>query len=383
VALVVVVAHGLNDAYAAFVPPLLPRLMDRLGLSITLAATLAMTFSLAASLLQPMLGYLADRFGRRAFLVAGPVISGVFVSIMGWAPSFWSLMLLLALGGLGSAAFHPPGASYAARVSDGGGSGFRYSVFSFGGNAGYALGPLIAVWIVQARGLDGLWVAMIPALLLTPFFYRNLPSGRSERTAKLPPRPGEVLRHLAGPLGLLFGVSAILAWAQRAFLTMVPIIVNQAGGSETQGAVALTAYLGAQTVGTLAGGYAADRVDRRTLLVGICALAAPAHVVAVALPAGSAWALLASALAGLLGMAALPTIVVKAQELLPHAAAVSSGIAMGLAWAAGSVGVLVTGALADLVGPAPATLVTMPVILLAMVLALHPSLRSTPVTREA
>ncbi|HSG47355.1 MAG TPA: MFS transporter, partial [Longimicrobiales bacterium] len=224
---------------------------------------------------------------------------------------------------------------------------------------------------------------MIPALLLTPLFYLNLPSGRRERTAKLPQRPGEVLRHLVGPLGLLFGVSAILAWAQRAFLTMVPIIVNQAGGSETQGALALTAYLGAQTMGTLTGGYLADRVDRRRLLVGICALAAPAHVVAVALPAGSALALLASALAGFLGMAALPTIVVKAQELLPHAAAVSSGIAMGLAWAAGSVGVLGTGALADRVGPVPATLVTMPMILVAMGLALHPSLRSTPVSGGA
>jgi FSR family fosmidomycin resistance protein-like MFS transporter len=376
VAVVVVTAHALNDAYAAFVPPLLPRLMDRLGLSITLAATVAMTFSLASSVLQPLLGYLADRFGRRGFLMAGPVISGVFVSVMGWASTFWALMLVLALAGLGSAAFHPPGASYAARVSEGKGSGFRYSVFSFGGSAGYALGPLVAVWIVQARGLEGLWVAMVPAVLLTPVFYLNLPSGRSDRAARLPPPPGEVLRHLGGALGLLFGVSALLAWAQRAFLTLVPIIVAQAGGSETQGAVALTAYLGAQTVGTLSGGYLADRMDRRSLLAGICALAAPAHLAAVGLSPGGGAALVAAAVAGFLGMAALPAIVVMAQELLPHGAAVSSGIAMGLAWAAGSVGVLGTGALADLVGPQPATVATMPVLFLAMLLALHPSLRS-------
>ncbi|MBW3661418.1 MAG: MFS transporter, partial [Gemmatimonadetes bacterium] len=73
--------HGLNDAYTAFLPPLLPRIMDRLGLSITLAATLMMTLSLAASLAQPLLGHLADRRGRRALVILGPVASAVFLSL--------------------------------------------------------------------------------------------------------------------------------------------------------------------------------------------------------------------------------------------------------------------------------------------------------------
>ncbi|HSG47379.1 MAG TPA: MFS transporter, partial [Longimicrobiales bacterium] len=254
IAVVVAVAHGLNDAYSSFIAPLLPRLMDRLGLSIALAATVAMAYSIASSLLQPLLGYAADRWGRRAFLVAGPLISGVFVSLMGWAPSFWVLILILSLGGLGSAAFHPPGASYAVRVSEGKGSGLRYSIFSFGGSAGYALGPMIAVAIVQWRGMEGLWIAMIPIVLLTPFIYFSLPSGRSERTAQLPPHPGQVLRQLRGPLGLIFGVSALMAWAQRAFITLEPIIVDAQGGSETMGALALTAFLAAQAGGTLTGG---------------------------------------------------------------------------------------------------------------------------------
>lgn len=376
VAVVVAVAHGLNDAYSAFLPPLLPRLMERLDLSIALAATVAMSYSLASSLLQPLLGYLADRYGRRIFLVGGLLVSGTFVSLLGLAPTFWILLLVLAVGGLGSAAFHPPGASYAVRVGEGKGRGARYSVFSFGGSAGYALGPLIAVALVQWRGLEGLWVAMIPVLLLAPVFYRNLPSGRSERSAHLPPAPGEVLKLLSGPLGLVFGISAVMAWAQRAFLTMEPIIVDQAGGSEALGAAVLTAYLAAQALGTVAGGVLSDRMDRRTLLVGLCALALPAHLLAVWLTAGSAPALAAAAVAGFLGMATLPPIVVAAQEMVPRGAAVGSGIVMGLAWAAGSVGVLGTGALADVVGPRAATLATMPVILGAVFLALRPALRS-------
>ncbi len=372
IALVVAAAHGLNDAYAAFVPPLLPRIMDRLGLSIAMAATLAMTFSISSSLLQPILGYLADRHGRRLFLVAGPLLSGVFISLMGFAPHFGILVAMLALGGLGSAAFHPPGASYAARVSEGKGSATRMSVFSFGGAAGYALGPLVAVTLVQWRGLGGLWVAMIPAVLLTPLFFAALPSGRSERSfVHGPPHVTQVLRELVGPLGIMFGISAILAFGQRVFLTMEPIIVARAGGSETVGAVALTAFLAAQAGGSLAGGFVADRMDRNRLLLALCILEVPALAAAVGLPAGSAGALLAAAAAGFFGMASVPPIVVTAQELLPRGAAASSGIVMGLAWATGAVGVLGTGFLADTIGARAAALASVPLMLGAVGLALR------------
>lgn len=82
VAVFVAFAHGLNDAYAAFLHPLLPRIMRRLDLSISLAAVLTTSLALASSLIQPALGYVADRYGRRAFVVLGPVFSGVFMSLM-------------------------------------------------------------------------------------------------------------------------------------------------------------------------------------------------------------------------------------------------------------------------------------------------------------
>lgn len=379
-AIIVALAHGLNDAYASFIPPLLPRIMDDMGLSIMMAATLAVTFSIAAALPQPLFGYLADRHGRRAFAVAGPLVAGVFIASIGFASSFWVLAILLMLGGLGSAAFHPPGASYAVRVGEGKGAGARYSVFAFGGSLGFAAGPLIAVGLVQWRGMEGLWIAMIPALILAPFFFRALPSGRAEtKAAQAPPAPPlEVLRHLAGPLGLIFGISATMAFVQRTFLTMSPIIVADLGGSEALGAITLTVYLGAQALGTVTGGLLADRVDRRLLLAHLCAWALPAYLLAVWLGAQGGFGLIFVAIAGFLGMATLPPIVVMAQEMLPRGAAVSSGVVMGLAWATGSVGVLGTGLLADAIGPQSATLLSMPMILIAVALALHPALKSVP-----
>ena len=378
-ALVVAAAHALNDSYASFVPPLLPRLMDDLGLSIALAATLSVTFSIAASLPQPLFGYLSDRHGRRIFAVAGPVVSGVFIASMGWARGFGMLLVFLTIAGIGSAAFHPPGASYAVRVSEGKGGGARYSIFAFGGSIGFALGPLIAVGLAQSRGMQGLWVAMIPVVLAAPLIYLALPSGRAEvrETARpRPPAPLEVLRQLRGQLGLIFGVSASMAFVQRTFLTMEPIIVSESGGSETTGAIALTVYLGAQAFGTVTGGFLADRVDRRLLLAHLCFWALPAHLLAVWIGPTGVWGFMAVGLAGFLGMATLPPIVVMAQEIVPSGTAVSSGIVMGLAWATGAFAVLGTGALADVVGPGVATLVSMPVALVAVGFAL--SLRTEP-----
>ncbi len=374
VALLVAVAHGVTDAYVAFLTPLLPRLMEKLGLSIALAAALAMVLSLASSLLQPLLGYLADRFGRRGFVAAGPLLAGAFLSLIGLAPSATVLALLLVAGGLGSAAFHPPGATLAARVEEGGGSGLRLSFFSFGGTLGFALGPLAAVGLVGAVGLEGLWTAMFPGLLLAGVLLWLLPRGRRDRSPDPPPSPARLLRHLRGPLGLIFGVSAAGAFVQRAYLTMEPIVVAEAGGSEATGALMLSVYLAAQAGGTLAGGWLADRVDRGRLLALLTLLAIPPHLLAVGLEPGSAGALAMAAVAGFLNMAVLPPIVVTAQELVPEGAAATSGIVMGLAWATGSVGVLATGVLGDHLGARAATLLSMPVLIVGTALALHPAL---------
>lgn len=376
IAILVSLAHGLNDAYAAFLHPLLPRIMDRLGLSIALAATLGTAFAVASSLVQPVAGYVADRWvGRRLFVVLGPVLSGVFLSLMGWAPSFELLMALLVAGGLGSALFHPPGASYAARAGGGPGSGLRFSIFSVGGAAGFALGPVLVVAWVSRVGLEGLWMAMIPVLLFAPVLYLALPPGRGERSAELPPGPGEVLRLLRGPLGLVFGISAAGAFAQRSFLTFFPIMAAQEGASEALGAGILSLYLAGQAVGTLTGGILTDRMDRRRLLLGLTAMALPAHLLALYLPVGSGLAMAAAVVAGFLNMAILPPVVVLAQELVPRGAAVGSGIAMGLAWATGAMLLPAAGVLADAVGPRDAAMVSVCAFAAAFLLASRPALR--------
>lgn len=373
------VLHAVNDAYASFLHPLLPRLMTNLELSIADAAVLTTVLSVAAALAQPLFGHLSDLRGRRAMIAAGPAVSGVFLSLIGVAPGFAALVVFLVLGGLGSAAFHPPAAATAARVTAGPGSGLRHAVFSFGGAAGYAAGPMIAVLLVAWRGLEGMWVAMLPALVLAGALWFMLPPDMAQSPTARPPAPAAESRRRplsVGPVALVFGISALTAFVQRVFLTMEPIVMAEAGKSETAGAAALTLYLAAQAAGTLSGGWLADRMDRRNLLVGITVLAFPAYFLAFWLPPGSPASLAFVTVAGVLGMAVLPPIVVIAQEASPGRAALNSGIVMGLAWATGSLGVLGTGLLGDAIGPRGAALASTPVVLLATALALHPALAS-------
>jgi FSR family fosmidomycin resistance protein-like MFS transporter len=376
VALAVALAHGVNDVYSAFLHPLLPRIMTELGLSITLAATLTTAAALGASLLQPVMGAAADRYGVRRFVVAGPVISAVFLSLIGFAGSFGVLVVMLTMGGLGSALFHPPAAAMAASARHGGGAGARMSLFSFGGALGYAVGPLAAVSIVGLLGLRGLAFAIIPALLLVPFLWRVLPADVGHGRAWTGTRGATAaLRSLRGPLGLLFLVSSIAAFVQRVFLTLQPIAIAAEGGSEALGAVTLSVYLGAQTMGSLAGGLLADRFDRRRVLLGLTLASVPTHLLALGLPAASTGALVSTAIAGMLNMALLAPLVIMAQEASPHGAATSAGIIMGLAWAAGSIAMIGAGALGDVIGPRTAAIACMPVLLIASGATLHPALR--------
>jgi FSR family fosmidomycin resistance protein-like MFS transporter len=293
------------------------------------------------------------------------------------APSLVVLIVILAAGGLGSAAFHPPGASMAVRVEAGGSPGMRYSLFSFGGSAGFAAGPLVAVLWVTTFGLDRLWLAMIPVLLLVPVLFLLLPATPPAPAAALP-SPSALLTLFAGPLGLVFGISVLSTFVQRVFMTMEPIAANAAGAPEAVGALVLSAYLAGQAAGSLLGGYLTDRMQRGRLLALMTLLSLPAHLAALAARPGSVVGLVAAAVAGCTSMALVAPIVVTAQEQMPAGAAVSSGIAMGLAWAVGSMGVLLTGVLGDTIGARSAALASMPVLLLATLLALHPALRLQP-----
>ena len=161
-------AHFFIDAYASMLGVFLPFLRESLNLTLTEAGLLGGALVFSSSLMQPLYGYLADHLRHKAFAALGPAISGIFICSLGIAPNFYALLVLVILGGVGIAAFHPQGAAVTREVSDKR-PGFEMSVFITGGMIGYGIGPIYITSVITLAGLDQSYWAAVPGVLVSAY----------------------------------------------------------------------------------------------------------------------------------------------------------------------------------------------------------------------
>jgi len=155
--------HFMMDFYSSILPPLLPLIIAKFSLSLTLAGSLVSTYSMANSLMQPLFGLLSDRLRGRVFIFWGPLFTALFISLIGWSPSYISLVILLFLAGLGISAFHPQATAVVgdeARHK----RALGISLFLFGGTLGFAVGPLVITWWTSSFGLASVFAVGIPGI---------------------------------------------------------------------------------------------------------------------------------------------------------------------------------------------------------------------------
>jgi FSR family fosmidomycin resistance protein-like MFS transporter len=356
--------HFIVDAYNNIYAPLLPLFIPHLGLSLTAVGTLAMCFQMASSVSQLGFGALADRWRPRVLLIAGPLLSVVVLSCVGWATSPLMLGALLVLGGLGGAAFHPPAAAGVFHAS-GLSKGFAMSVHITGGSVGMAMAPLFFAPTIERLGLHWSPIIAVPGLLALWFLLRRVP----------PVEPGPAgqregfgaLRPYARPLTLLYFSVVLRTLTSASFSVFMPVLLTSQGMSIANASLAVTCYLLVSGVGGFAGGTLADRFGpRRVILVSL--VSAVPFMVAAAMLEGW-WLAAAVSIGGLLLQSTLPVNVTYAQMLAPVGAATVSSLMMGFAWGVGSTMVPVVGLLADTMGLPRALLCISVVPLLAAVLA--------------
>jgi len=151
VILAVSLGHLLNDLMQSLIPASYPLLKSNLGLNFTQIGLITFVFQGTASILQPLVGLYTDKRPMPYALAAGMASTGVGLVLLAHAATLAMVLLSVSLIGLGSSIFHPE-ASRIARLAAGMRPGFAQSVFQVGGNAGSALGPLAAAWIVLERG---------------------------------------------------------------------------------------------------------------------------------------------------------------------------------------------------------------------------------------
>ena len=336
------VGHGVNDAYTAILPALLPLLAVRFGLTETLLAVLIAAFSFSTSLPSPFIGAFADRLEPRLLTAGGIVITAVPLSLIGIAPSALSLFLLVIISGLGSAALHPAGSALA-RTAGAGGAAVAVGLFSAGGMIGYAAGPLLILAIVAEFGAGASAWVFAPALLVAAVLYAMLPGGKRE-SVREPASVGFNARLFTGPIGLLTLAGALSYLPFLALVSALPLwLVQEHGIAATDQLVGLTLAvfsLSGATGGVLLG-ILSGHVSRPALIAGSMLLAiAPILTLLYSVPgSGQFWIILV--LAGALTYGSAPLLVVSAQDLAPRAAAAASGMLTGVS--AGLASVLYVG----------------------------------------
>ncbi len=344
-------AHGVNDSYGNYVAILLPLLKDDLGFSLGLASAMVTANTITSGVIQPLLGYVADRWATRAMSVAGIVMSAVGASLLGLAPHYAVLLALAVLNGFGTAVYHPQAAAMVV-ASGGERRATTMSIYLMGGNIGFALGPLIATALVDSRGLGATWMALAPGLLGAFMLARFAPRDWAPATtgAGLPLRT--IIKTHRAVLMRLLAVVATRSWAHYSLMAFLPLYLSHRGVSagERGWLVALITFAGA--FGGLAGGYLADRwLSRRAVIVGSLLLSSGCIFGLLHSSGATQWAL--AVLTGLTLLGSFAVLTVKGQEIMPQNVGLASGFMLGLTIALGGLFVLPMGAIADHTGLEP------------------------------
>jgi FSR family fosmidomycin resistance protein-like MFS transporter len=354
--------HLVLEIYFNLLPVAYPLLMSSLGLSYAMIGFLATAASMSSAFLQPFFGYLSDRFGNRLLGSVAVAWTALGMSLVGFAPSYGILMGLVIMAAIGSAIYHPQGASGAAIVGGDRRRGTALSVFSVGGNIGFALGPLVGILVFPWIGLKGAIFLAPLGLLLTPLLYRSMGVVDHQRRARaLAGRNVPSAPLFLGPLVLLVVIMILRTWTSFSLETYITLLQKSRGGGLGEGGQVLACFLFMAAVGSFVTGPLSDRIGRWQVVSLSLLVAAPAMLAFLYAP--SSYVFVTAGVTGLLLSSSTPVTIVMMQELLPRNLGVASGVALGLAFGVGGLGTSVTGLLADNWGlvPALASLTILPV----------------------
>ena len=349
--------HAMVDFYANFLPILLPLLMIKFGLSLTMCGVLVMVASVTTNMLQPFFGYLMD---KRNFSPVLPYI----------VPAAAVPICMVAVAGTAVAAYHPLSSMLVGRTAARGRGNGMMSYFIAGGNAGMAFVPLVLVAFLEKLSLNALPLLILPAVLMGILLARSglcAVSSLPERRAAVRPKLARVLfARTTITLNLAMGLRC---WTHGAFGTFLPLLLVGNGEDTSAAGLFLTIFMLGGMTGGLVGGNLADRFTGRGIIVTFLVLGIlPCAYYFTHISTDILGGIVLFA-AGFALMAPQPSSIIWAQQALPENAAMASGMMLGMSFGLGSLGVAATAALGDVIGLAPALLVSVLALPLAALLA--------------
>ena len=342
------VGHVIADVYGGMLPAMLPIFVSTFGLSYFAVALVSAAHSFSASAIQPVLGYLSDRISGTWVLPLAPLVAAVGIIVATQAPVYWVALVLIAIGGLGIAAYHPEGYKAAGYYS-GDRQSTGTSIFSVGGNIGVAAGPVVVAVLYAWQAQRGLMLMVIPGILMALVLWRLLPRIETGGETAPPDLKAAFLdiRPVLTPFVLLLVIVILRSFFWVSIGTFIPLYaVAELGMTVPEAAAGLLPFLlFSGAVGTLIGGYVADRTSKEGLL--LWSLAPVPLFVYGFLQGSGLWLPFMLVLIGGFTVSTFAVTVVMSHELLPNQRAMASGMMVGFAWGISGMGTPLVGIFAD------------------------------------
>ena len=342
--------HLLNDTIQSLLPAIYPLLRENYALTFTQIGVMHFAFQVTASLLQPMVGLYTDHRPSFRLLPLGMAASLSGLLLLANAHVYPLLVLAAMMVGLGSSIFHPDASRYA-RAASGGRYGFAQSVFQVGGNAGTALGPLLAAFVVLPFGQPSIaWFSVLALIGMALLWHVGSWARARHLAARARPAPARVSALPPGKVRMALAILLLLIFSKHVYVASMAsyytfFLIDRFGVGVRDAQLLLFVFLGAMAVGTYAGGPIGDRIGRK-LVIWVSILGVLPFT--LALPHAPLWlAAVLTVVIGLVLASAFSAIIVYAQALVPGRVGLISGLFFGFAFGVAGVGAALLGMLAD------------------------------------
>lgn len=350
VLLILSLGHLVVDIYQGALPATLPFLKEKLSLSYTMTGFILMMANFTSSVLQPLFGFYSDKKTKAVLLPIGLLSAGIGFSLLSISSNYIVVLFLVVISGLGIAAYHPEGYK-TAHFFTGDKSVTGMSIFSVGGNLGFSLGPLFAIYIIKYLGFSSLPVIVVPSLLCTAIILSYKTTIAIPRAAHAENQKDVSKTSLSAYVSLFVVIMIVVmrSWTQMGLLTYIPFYyINHLKGDPLFAGNLVFVYLACGAAGTLIGAPFADKWGHKRFL-RLSMFLATITLPMIFIPFVQKTYLIFFVL-GLQGMLLISTFsvtIVMAQKLLPNKLGVASGLMTGFAIGTGGIGVTLLGLVAD------------------------------------
>jgi FSR family fosmidomycin resistance protein-like MFS transporter len=338
--------HFIGDFFQSFVRPLLPVMANKFELSLAKVGLITGIATFMAFLIQPLFGYLADRYKTRLILLVGSFAGAICIPMVGLAPFFWIVLLLIGLGSISSAIYHPTAAGMVSAYA-GPRTGLAMSIFGLGGTLGFTLGPIVCSGYVTFMGLHRLPLLTIFGLLVFVILFIMIPAAdgdghpRNDFFGTLKESLGEVWK----PVLLIWSIAFSRAFVEQSILTFIPVLTAAEGHSLVSVGGIVSLFTIGGSISALVCGHLVDRIGFKPVYFFSFALSSPSLLLFINADRRHIYPL--ALLAGFFLLATLFPAVALAQKVVPRGRSLVSSIIMGLAMGMAGLMMPLTGKIAD------------------------------------